>query len=304
MVRHLFVIFNLLCISLLAYFGVQFFYAGLISSPAAIRDKGTETQIARDQQKALKQQGLLKESRMIVRRNLFKVLPEKSLEKKSRTNAGRVQNENTFNVPPSFELVGTVTGGEQVYAVIEDKKTRKQSLYRAGEEIDSVTLEQVEKDHVVLVKNGQKIRLEMSEPKAGTSRPALPQLGKTSFPPHPVPTEKAPVAVEIPLDEAFIEEALSDFEQVKKQVRYRTYHKGGEKKGILLYGIRPESVFKAMGFRNGDILQQVNETQVENIEDAVNALNYLDDNSSATVSFIRGGQSRQIVFKLGSAQDE
>ena len=69
---------------------------------------------------------------IITQRNLFKVEVEKK-ESSGNHQAENIEPEKLEATSLKLVLWGTVTGGSKVYAVIEDKKLRQQSLYEIGD---------------------------------------------------------------------------------------------------------------------------------------------------------------------------
>jgi len=54
-----------------------------------------------------------------------------------------------------------------------------------------------------------------------------------------------------------------------KQVRIRPHFKNGQSDGLTLSGIRSDSIFGEMGFRNGDIIVGVDGKDIESVDDAL-----------------------------------
>lgn len=95
-------------------------------------------------------------------------------------------------------LVGTIGGSEGTHrAIILDKKTRKQDLYRQGDEVQGANVKEIMRGRVVLEVEGREELLDMSE--AATVRPAAQgaqgqamRLGRQDLmPPEPVPPAQA-----------------------------------------------------------------------------------------------------------------
>ena len=71
------------------------------------------------------------------------------------------------------------------------------------------------------------------------------------------------------IDKALVEELLSNPARLSKQARVVPRVRDGEADGFKLYGIRPGSVPKALGMKNGDTVRMVNGSALLSIDDAM-----------------------------------
>jgi hypothetical protein len=74
--------------------------------------------------------------------------------------------------------------------------------------------------------------------------------------------------------------------------------KDGQTLGYKLYGIRPNSLYKLLGFKNGDLVRSVNGREIDNIDTAMATYEQLRTQSEFRVVFERRDQPREleIVF--------
>ena len=49
----------------------------------------------------------------------------------------------------------------------------------------------------------------------------------------------------------------------------RPHFTAGKSDGLLLYGIQPDSLFRKMGIKNGDIIMGVDGNEIESVDDAL-----------------------------------
>ena len=303
--KHLFLGIHLILITLMAYLGVQGAYliwnddvSPAVENTLAAPAKDTDL----PQHSARKD--FVRKSQSIVGRNLFKVLTEEAQQ------AGQPTPKPVQTIKPPVDksmqltLKGTVTGDTGLYAVMEDKKQRQQNLYKPGESIDDAILKTVFKDHVILEKNGEVFRIDMEEPETGSGsgkrsngRNTVSRRGRqtSSSPPPPPP---APDNNMMPGDDDTDEPDMPDMDDLRRQIKSRPHTSNGEQDGILVYGIRPTSVFRKIGLRNGDIVQQIDDADVQTTDDLLNAIQDSPEESSFTISIIRGGQPRQVVYDV------
>jgi general secretion pathway protein C len=147
--KRCFVLFNLMLITGMAYLGVDMFYrlatAGLSTMPMVRVAKKSQPP-SRGNAKAN-----ISGYRAIVERNLF------------NTQTGALSGKISESAPldtlkPTelkLKLFGTVTGNNSGYAVIEDGKTRQQTLYRSGDLVQEALVKKILRDKVVLAVKGK-----------------------------------------------------------------------------------------------------------------------------------------------------
>ncbi|KIG18535.1 General secretion pathway protein C [Enhygromyxa salina] len=95
------------------------------------------------------------------------------------------------------------------------------------------------------------------------------------------------------VDKAFVEKLLANPAQLTKQARIVPAVRDGETKGYKFYGIRPGSLPKLLGMKNGDLLTSVNGQQLESLDQAMDLYTKLRRASHLSVTIERKGQQVQ-----------
>jgi len=72
----------------------------------------------------------------------------------------------------------------------------------------------------------------------------------------------------------------------------------GQANGLSLNRISPNSIFRRMGLRNGDVLMGVNGEPIQSPEDAMRLYNNIKSSSEVQVQVKRRGQERTIIYNL------
>ena len=221
----------------------------------------------------------------VTRRNLFKVQVNGE-QQKAQEPAEEILLEKT-----SLELTlwGTVTGQKKQdgWAVINDRKTKEQELYRVNDTIQGAVIKSILRNKVILTVNGKDQVLEMDEnqsflKKRGTSRRSSESRPKpTSQPRQNIPTpERMP-------------DKVSQSDQLFKT---RPYIRNGEASGVMVYSIKRDSVAQLLGLRNGDIIQAVDDAEIQDVQDLEDFEESIGDHSDVTISILRRGKPKELVF--------
>jgi len=202
-------------------------------------------------------------------------------------------NLNLEKTSLKLTLWGTVTGQkkEDGWAVIKDIKTKQQDLYRVNDKIQGATIKSILRNKVILTVNGKDQILEVdAEPPPLLGRKRRPS-GRP-FRPSP-PQDHRP-------DRKEVEDMLNAASKSNQLFKTRPYVKNGEASGVMIYSIKKDSVARLLGLRNGDIIQAVDDVEIEDTQDLETFEDSIDDHSDITISILRRGKSKELVF---SGQD-
>lgn len=290
--KKYFMIINVLLITAGLYFGVSAFYT--IGTAWLGTPDETPPQISSKKTiKPAEKTRPLSAYNAIANRNLFNTNPDTAAPAKA------INVDNLKETDLKLKLWGTVASGERrAYAVIEDTKTREQNLYRTGDSIQNATLKLILRQKVVLSVNGQDEILGMEEPgtaKRGGPSPRVARQGQEDSPPK-MPVSSYPRQLTLNSDQ--IESALENVDQLMEQARIRPHIEEGRPAGISITGIKPNTVFRKMRLRNGDIITGVNGAPVESVEDAMKIFGDLSSSPEIQLEIKRRGRKRVLNYKI------
>lgn len=216
----------------------------------------------------------------IVARDLFKA--------NDKTGKPAVLNEPAENLEMTdlnIRLWGTVTGqGPDNYAVIESiapNHRRTQQLYRQGDVVASATIKRILPDKVVLDHNGtpQVLLLEVFK---RTGR--LPVRRRPRF----------PAVMRRTISRKTIENAVGNVNQLLGQARIVPAGRGG----MRILAIKPHSLFRRMGLRNGDVITGVNNRKLRSMDDAMSLYQELKNGGSVSIQLLRRGRRQTIEYRV------
>jgi general secretion pathway protein C len=235
----------------------------------------------------------------IITRNLFH---SKSAE--NQTEPPKEVELDTLNKTRlQLKLWGTVaSAGNDSYAVIEVEKERQQNLYRAGDTVSGAVVKLILREKVVLTVEGKDEILEMQKP--APQSPLSRLATNLPLPPPPVPGPEpgaepgAASKRRITLQREQIESALGNIGQLMGEAKIEPNMANGSPDGLLISDVKPNSLFRRMGLRNGDIITGVDGKNIETVDDALKLYENLKTADGASVDIKRRGQNQTIEYKI------
>ena len=280
---------NVLLITAGVYFGVSAFYT--ISTAWLGPDEMPQSHSGKVAFTQENDQLPLSRYRAITRRNLFNTSPD------METAAPAINVDDLRKTDLNLKLWGTVTGQDRrAYAVIEDTKTRQQNLYRIGDSIQNATVKLILRQKVVLSVNDSDEVLGMEEIGATKKGKRSPRVAQKTTSPPKMPVSGYPRQLTLKSDQ--IESALENLDQLMDQARIRPHIEEGKAAGISITGIKPNTIFRKMRLRNGDIITGVNGAPIETVEDAMKIFGDLSSAAEVQVEIKRRGRKRVLDYKI------
>jgi general secretion pathway protein C len=281
---------NLALIALSAYFAAGLFYQILeIQLQPSELTPTEKSHVASTRRTASPPYGAY---RPILQRDLFKTQKEPvTPEKRADVNLEKLEETQL-----KLKLWGTVTGDEEKsYAVIENTKDKEQNLYRVGDSIQNATLKRILRSKVVLSVNGKDEVLAMEEIKQGG--PSRVVAGSSR-----APRKASSGGVRrqrVSLRRNMITKAIEDVSKLMTQVKITPkMGEDGEQEGLSMSNIKPNSIFRRMGLRNGDVLQSVDGQQIQSVDDALKLYDSLKSADKVSVQIQRRGTERTIEYNI------
>lgn len=286
--KAIFTFVNLVCITLCVYVVVNGFYgnltAGLNRDPLSAQQQMYRIDDAASATRPLSAY------KAVLDRNLFETRAA------SQPKAEKVDVESLEETQLNLKLWGTVSGtGDGDYAVIEDVTVREQNLYRIGDAIQTATVKEIYREKVVLTVDGKDEVLQMQEMEIGkfASRPAgLPireglPIGSGAIRPQ-----------RISLRRSYIEQSMTDMASLMTEVQIQPHMENGVPAGLSLSSIKPNSIFRRMGLRNGDVITGVDGYDISSVDDALRLVDNLQSASTLSVQLKRRGQEKSIEYHI------
>jgi len=276
--RKTFIFLNLALLGVLVYHGVAIFYkvtaAQLDQVP--VPEKNRPNHVARTD--AVKRPF-----------NYYAAIKSRDLFKTEATSVNQAVVDVAALKVTGLELKlwGTVAdeNSRRAYAVIEDLKTRKQGLYRPGDPVQEATVRLVLREKVILNVGGRDEVLEMTGP-VETETP------QRSQPRRQLRGRK------IALKRSFIADAVQDIGSLMQQANVRQHLENGQPAGVMLTNIKPGSVFRRLGLRNGDVLTAVAGKPVATVNEVAALYTELNAADSVSVQIKRRNRLQMLTYDI------
>lgn len=100
------------------------------------------------------------------------------------------------------------------------------------------------------------------------------------------------------IEGAPLEESLQDLTELGRQARVIPNYRGGKYDGLKLVGVRPGSMYRALGIRSGDIIQDVNGERIDSPNEALELYESLKTSDRVVVGIERRGVQRELVYVI------
>ncbi len=290
LIKRLFLLTDLILIALAVYVGVSGVYAVFTSSLDTITPVPTVQSAAASNAKVAVPP--FSDFGIIAQRDLFHT------HKTSAKPASKLMLNTLQETQLKLKLRGTVAGDpENSYAFIEDEKDHKQNLYKVNDTIQNATVKMILTDKVVLSVAGKDEILELEERSSTTSSTSQRSTSITARTSSTATAAGSTSTRRISLSRAQVDSAMENLTDLMGQINIQPYNQDG-KQGLLLNNIKPNSIFRRMGLRNGDILTAVGGQPLTSVDQAYKLYEDLKSSDTANVAITRRGRDTNIEYRI------
>jgi general secretion pathway protein C len=281
-------IFNFVALSIIIYIGVDIFYT-VARAKLRQHDRGAVTAEPVTDLSAAERPPL-SYYQLIMSRNLFG---------SKTTPSDDVEPEDIEALEPttlSIALLGTVSGSpSNTYAVIEETDKRKQGLFQVGDDIQGGSIKKIMRGKVILSVDDQDEILTMEE-SAKRSREQSPVASRHSVSRTRRPSRRAQRTVTVRRSD--VDASLSDINKLMTEVRVRPHYKDGQPDGLAISRIKPGSFFSKLGLRDGDVVQEVDGSNIQSPDDILDLYQKLKSGSEVGLEIDRNGRQETINYRF------
>ena len=276
--KKYFVFLNLFLITGVVYYSVGIFYK--VAGSKMDTTRTSQTIAAPGLAKSQTATSPYAHYQPIMARDLFNTA--KTVDQKDTINVEALQPTQL-----NLKLWGTVAeeNRTRAYAVIEDLQSRQQGLYRPGDAIQNAVIKLILREKVILSVDGKDEVLEMASV-------------VVNAPPAKTRNRTAARGRSIRLERSFVNMATRDIGQLMNQVRIEQVLENGQPAGLKVTDMRPGSVFRRIGLRNGDVLIAVAGKPVQSVNDMAELYQSLKTSSRVEVQVKRRNRLQTITYDI------
>jgi general secretion pathway protein C len=221
----------------------------------------------------------------IVERNLFRI------QTNSVVTAQKMSVENLKPTERNLKLWGTVIVNDpaNAYAIIEkpglNSRKREQLLYKCGDTVQGAEIKTILREKVILSANGQNEILHIAKPQSSAK---IHRAGNAYNQSRSQPIRQRRI-----LRSSQIQKAIGNIDTIMSQANIRPHSEG-----FQITRIRPSSIFRRMGLRNGDIITAVDSRPINSVSDALAIWQELTAGGETSLKVKRRGRTRIIDYRV------
>lgn len=105
-------------------------------------------------------------------------------------------------------------------------------------------------------------------------------------------------AYDYSLDRAMLDNQLKDLPRLQQDGRVVPHYKDNQYQGFKLVGVRPGSLYRAIGIRSGDVITSVNGNKIDSPNKALELFEQLKNSSNIAVEIERRGQPKTLSYTI------
>ncbi len=223
----------------------------------------------------------------IVRNNPFG--PAGELKQLSSSADQSVQNPDIAGLI----LVGTVSGPPRYSYAVFSVKGNDQEVFRTGDAVPGYgILQKVEKDRIFIKNNGALVEVPVADFLAVVdAKPVQNSVQPSAF------AKKTGEGAYI-IDQRKVQQAVERPNQIMTDARLLPNLADGRQQGFILREVKPGGIYQGLGLQNGDVLLRINEFNISNPENALQAFTALKGMDRVQLDIVRGGARMTMTYQI------
>ncbi len=221
----------------------------------------------------------------IVNRDIFQTQTEKTAVPE------KIAVENIKPTEKNLKLWGTVVGNDpaSAYAIIEEpgkgRRQQTQILYKHGDMVQGAEIKKILREKIILSVNGENEVLRIVKPQSSSRYNRTRTAGR--------PSRTQLIRQRRVLRKSQIQKAVDNIDKLMTQANIRPHPEG-----FQISRIKPSSIFRRMGLRNGDIITAADNRPINSVQDAMSVWQDLTAGGKTSLSIKRRGRARIIDYRI------
>lgn len=211
-----------------------------------------------------------------------------------------------------IQLVGTLVADDPTVSIATVNAQGSSRLVRVGAELEeNAKLIFIARRYIIVDEKGeQKVIRLWSDRAKGKGKPvsAKPARGggrKNAIPKSTAkPKKKYSEGItkvsdsEYEVSRAMLDEQLQDLSQLGMEARIVPNYRNGKYEGFKLVGVRPNSLYRALGIRSGDIVKRINGVEINSPNKAIQLFEQFRSASSIQMDTERRGKAKTFTYNI------
>ena len=272
-------------ITIISYQGVSLFYK-MVSFMVISKSSSAVASVSYDSAAQAAKREPLPSYAVITERNLFKT----TLKEVAGEGGGLLASGEEV---AEFDLKGTIAGTDSFgYIIIEEKASKKQRLYKLGSMIGSARVVSISRNTATINKGGRNVTINIKQTPEGSV------LGPGSASASARPARGNINADRMAVSRSEVTEKLQDLQSIMTDAQIRPYFEAGAQQGFIISNIKPESLYQKLGLRNGDVILDVNNKQMQSADDIMELVNLMQSGQNIAVNLKRGGKPQNLNYSF------
>jgi len=240
-----------------------------------------------------KSESSIQDYSVIFERNLF----ENPTSSRNTEKELKVRNdsdlEDLTQEELSIALLGTVVGSPGISrAIIEDLETNILSLFKVGDTVGNASIENIERDTVVLLHHGQRKTVHLGakgskQYQANKTESMLARNSNRAFERDPQDRAPATVAEKFRYAATMLPKAV-----------IKPYAVDGKIEGLKITGLEEIKYMEDIGLRNGDVIRTVNGHRLTSKQEAFQISRKVRSQAVVSIELMRDNKVKTFSFHL------
>ncbi len=190
-------------------------------------------------------------------------------------------------------LIGTVSGAQKESFAIFSYSSGRQEIYRVGETLPGIgRLSRVGEDKVSIEGGGRLFDIPLADiikitevrPAEGETRPSsfVRSIGEGSY----------------IVDQKKVQQAIENPNQLMTDARLQPNIMNGKQEGFTLREVKGGGIYQSLGMQNGDVLLRINDYNISNPENALQAFTALRGMDRIQLDIMRNGAKMTLTYQI------
>ena len=280
--------------------GIGLLIEGLLPAPTVRYESLPPQALSRDTKNQVRS---LSYYNVITDRNLFNSNPP---DTSAPVEAAPANEVAIGKLKDKAKVRGTIVGEGSAMAMIEVLEKKEVGVYLPGDLIiDGAEISVIQEDGVVYIQNNEQGFLPLDESEAANRPQASAPTGRPGRGPDAEADSGDGEAgveqvsdTEFIIDEAELQNQLANINQLILQARVVPNFSAGKIDGFKIFAIKPNSIFRKLGLRNGDVLVSVNGVLLDNPQKGLQVFQDLQGQRQFNIDLRRRAENMSYNYEV------